>query len=291
MAEKTEPGVVVDKEPVYVDPSLIWKAGMGVVPSEAEKITPPKPAKGVIPLIVDIETTGLNPWECRIICIGYKDPAMPDSDPICILDEDEEKILLEFLSVFVAGKYNQLIMYNGAFDYRFIFARCLYYRITCKEWVNASIYDIMQVMQQVKQTYVYSMNKSGGLDNWITFLLGVSKTLTFEEMLAAWELKEYLQIIEYNINDVQTEFLLYALIESVKQNPFTGASFAIAESQAQGSTEAGGAIVRSSQVTQEAATWIAECPNCFATAEVPASQPVYFCKICNTMIKKYTGGR
>jgi hypothetical protein len=286
MAEEIGAGVMIDKEPVYVEPSLIWQAGMGVTPSMEQKITPPRAVAGILPIVVDVETLGVNPWESRIICIGYKDPSIPDADPVVILDEDEEKILIEFLSAFTAGRYNQVIGFNTVFDYRFIFTRCLYYRISCKEFADASLYDIMQVMQQVKQTFVYGMNKSGTLDNWITFLLGVSKTMTFEEMLAAWEMKEYAQIIEYNMNDVQTEFILYSLIELVKQQPFTGRSFAITGSQTGGPPVTGQTSMQSSYTAQEPAMWTAKCPSCYATAEVPASQPVYYCKICGAMLTK-----
>jgi hypothetical protein len=286
LVNNAETGLVIDKEPVYVDESLIWRTGMGIKPEEEAGITPPKPPAGIVPLVVDIETTGANPWDSRIICIGYKDPADTLSDPVVILDEDEEKILIEFLSSYVSGGYNQLIMFNGAFDYRFIFARCLYYRIACKEFVDSYIYDIMQVVQQVKQTFVYSLNKSGNLENWIQFLLGVGKTMTLEELLAAWELKDYPKIIEYNMNDVQVEFILYALIELVKQGPFIGKSFAVEEGAAGGLSRPSTAPATAALETGEKTTWKAICPVCLATADVPTTQAAYYCKICNTLIRR-----
>jgi len=273
---------VITKEPVYVDPSMIWKPGMGV--TKKPGITIPVSKAEIKPLIVDIEATGAFPWNSRLICIGYKDPMRPEEDPIVIFSNNEEEMLKQFFTVFTNGGYNQFIAYNASFDFRYIFAKALYYRISCGEFVNADIYDIMQILKQVKEEYVFGMNKAGSLEEWAMFLLGMKKPLTYEQMMELYNNKEYEQIIEYNKNDVQMEFYLYALIELVKGQPYTGESFAVPATTISSS----GSLpqIGSGEGTAPQTTWNARCPVCYSSYEVPISQTEYVCPIDKTVIKR-----
>jgi len=163
------------------------------------------------PVIVDIETTGLNPWESRIICIAAMDPYDPDN-VITFFDLDEKVMVEEFISWFNSSNYNQLIGYNVTFDHRFVFTTCMRYRIQCPKWADADLWDIMEVMQRVKREYVYGTNKSGSLDNWAQLLLNKKKALDFEGILLAWKQKRYEDIINYCVEDVNMEAELFALI-------------------------------------------------------------------------------
>lgn len=281
-----ETGIVIEKQPAYVDPALIWRKGMGVIPKAEDRAVSAIVAAGKKPLIIDIETTGAEPWADRIICIGVKDPFLPTSEPIVFINDNEEKVVLDFLDYFIRGEYNQLIGYNTAFDFRFIFSKMLYYRIASSEFCTVDLYDIMQVMEQVKQAFVYGYNKSGKLGDWTQNLFGLQKPMDYHELLDAWEKHDFARIVNYNKFDVENEFIIYALIELVKEQPYTGVSFAIPSGsvpQTTGNNLTTTSPTSSKQITQ---TWNAACPNCFSVFEVPISKTEYVCPIDGTIIKQ-----
>lgn len=281
-----ETGITIEKQPAYVDPALIWKKGMGVVPTPAVPAVKPLVRPGIRPLIVDIETTGANPWDSRLICIGYKDPYLPTEKPTVIFDESEERMLLDFLAFFTQGGYNQIIAYNTAFDFRYIFAKCLYHRISCREWCDADLVDIMQILGQVKEAFVYGNQRTGRLEDWTIFLFGLEKPLDFEELLAAYDAKEYGLIIEYNEFDVEVEFIIWSLIELVKGQSFTGTSFAIPLASVPVSSGLSMSNISPTEPSDHAQTWNARCPNCYSVYERPISEREYTCPIDGTIIKQ-----
>ena len=78
-------------------------------------------------VILDIETTSFEPWSGKIICIGVKDAN--DGETNVFYDEHEESLLLLFFKHMNKKKYREVIGFNLSFDMRFIFARCLKYKL------------------------------------------------------------------------------------------------------------------------------------------------------------------
>jgi len=162
-------------------------------------------------LILDIETTGIMPFNSRIICIGCLDLTTPE-EPIIFYDEDETKLLREFLDFFTLNGYTQIIGYNVAFDYRFIFTKAMRFRLSCKEFHDATLLDLCQVLKQVKLEFVFNFNRPGKLSEWSEYLLNRRKQLTLQEVLKAWEEKRIQDILLHNRNAIlliRDIYLLY----------------------------------------------------------------------------------
>jgi len=230
--------------------------------SGGEKVTEP-----LKPLVVDIETSGLNPWESRIIVIGCKDVLAQEEPIVQFSDPDEMKMLEDFLTFFHAGGYNQVIGFNYGFDLRFIFAACMRYRLQCPEIEAAKIYDLANIMKQVKDSYVFNTNKQGDLDSWSRYLLNMKKTMTAEQMLTAWDEGRILDILAYNENDVLLEYYLWGLIKYTLAE--VSAVQVVTPTSAQSASSSGS----STPVT-------VQCPNCLAENIVPAGRQSYVCDIC-----------
>jgi len=183
--------------------------------------TPWRPVEPQMPirrsLIIDIETTGILPWESRLICISLMDPADPDLEVITIYDEEEEKTVRIFIEVLQQNGIEELIGYNLLFDYRFIFAKCLRYRIAAPILDEQKLYDIMEIMEKGRRGFVYGRNKPGRLEDWTKFLFGESKLMTNREMLQAWGEGRVDDIIKYNRDDVRKTYKLWALAQLVLQ--------------------------------------------------------------------------
>ena len=169
------------------------------------------PAK---PLIVDVETTGAMPFNSRIICIGVLDPKQPNK-PIVFFDMDEEKVVKDFVDYFRSGMYNMIIGYNLNFDLRFIFAKCLRYRIKFPELTTSDWLDLMIIMRQVKQRGVISYNKPGTLGEWSEYLFGIVKKYKAKDVVDLWKKKAYEEIIKHNREDLDILFKLLSTINYV----------------------------------------------------------------------------
>ena len=217
------------------------------------------------PLIIDIETTGTDPMDSRLICIGLKDPLKPEQPVQVIMREDEEEMLRYFFQYFKIGGYNALIGYNLVFDYRYLWIKALDYMISCKEYHDAALHDIMQILTQVKEAFVYGVLPKSKLNDWAKYLLGMEKTMTIKEMLLAWTQKRYDAIKEYVINDVQIEFYLWALIEISRTAPIS--------------------LGEVSTPTKLSGESTLTCPRCASEVGVSALKDGKYCPVCNYELK------
>jgi hypothetical protein len=72
--------------------------------------------------------------------------------------------------------------------------------------------DVMQILQQVKEAFVYGLNKAGTLDDWGKHLLGAGKYGAQEECLARFIRKDFEYVDAFNIRQVELVRDLYALL-------------------------------------------------------------------------------
>lgn len=207
-------------------------------PTFKREIVPSAPIPTDRPLIIDIETTGSKPWESRLICIGLKDPQKLEEKPLIIMHEDEVEMLKYFFKYLKINGYNALIGYNIAFDFRYLFVRAMLFRIPCMEFTEVKLHDVMQILGQVKEAFVYGKIPNTNLDTWAKFLLDMKKTMTNAELLTAYRTNQWDKIMEYNANDVEITFLLWVLIEYTRRTPFpTEGSASMSTSSAGGSVK------------------------------------------------------
>ncbi len=87
------------------------------------------------------------------------------------------------------------------FDIRFIFARCMKYEIQATKFFSATFTDIMTILKSVRS--IYSYNKAGNLESWLTFLFNEGKTLDNGKIPELYKNGKIQQIIEYNKKDVE----------------------------------------------------------------------------------------
>ena len=161
--------------------------------------------------ILDIETTSFEPWSGKIICIGVKDT--DDGETKVFYDEHEESLLLLFFRHMNKKQYREVIGYNLSFDMRFIFARCLKYRLYANGFFNKKQTDLMHILKNVNRGFNY--NQPGTLNDWSQALLGKSKL--FENTMVPELYKEgrIEDLIEYNRNDLELTYELWRRIRVV----------------------------------------------------------------------------
>lgn len=121
--------------------------------------------------VLDIETTGLNPWESKLVCIGVMDTET--KKVVTFYHENEEEMLKVFLDYFSRKQFNEVIGYNVLFDARFLFGKCLRYELQANRFFSVIFTDLMWTMKSVIKKY--SFNRPGTLQEWIEFLFDDGK--------------------------------------------------------------------------------------------------------------------
>lgn len=161
--------------------------------------------------VLDIETTGFNPWTGRIICVGIRNIA--SGEVTVFYDDHEETLLIRFLQYFNKNNFREIIGFNIGFDIRFIIARCLRYKIPSNGFFTATAIDLMRVLNGYKR--LYNFNRPGTLDEWARFLLGKGKLLNNASVPSLYRQGRIAEILEYNRNDVEITFEIWERINSV----------------------------------------------------------------------------
>ena len=166
-------------------------------------------------LLINVETTDADPWNGRIVSISYLDMADPDLNIWVIIEDNEERMLNEFLDWFDGQNFTKLVGFKVAFDHRFLFAKAMLYRRKASRWASIAQRDIKQILDQVKETFVYFPSKTGTLDDWGKHLLGYGKLGPQEDFLKAYLAGDTSYVIEFSKRQVLLTFELYDLMRFV----------------------------------------------------------------------------
>lgn len=202
--------IPVPEDEPYTPPEVPINLPLPYQPREYVPVSPE-----MVPAILDIETTGTMPFDSQLICISIID-IRDVENVITFAGEDERQVITDFINYFEASDINQLIGYNVSFDYRFLFAKAMFYHLAAKALHDAELMDMMNVMKQVKLEFVFGFNTPGRLEQWTEYFFGIPKLLSYEDQLKLWERRELQPIIDNNQNDARVTLMLYALYLYVK---------------------------------------------------------------------------
>ena len=162
-------------------------------------------------LLVNIETTDSKPWKGRIYSIAYQDSRMPDSLPVVLVNDNEEELLRQFLDIFNQINPAKLIGFKLTFDHRYIFNKIMNYRLQSEKWANIEMRDVKQLMDQVKEEFVYFPDKTGTLDDYGKSLLGKGKYGTQKEILKRFLAKDFDYVKAFQERQLEITNGLYQL--------------------------------------------------------------------------------
>lgn len=182
----TPPEEVVPTIPITPPPFIPGDFLSSFTPKEFRPVKAPFEAER--DLIINIETTGLLPFESRIFSIAYLDLTNPNNETQVLISDNEEELINAFFNIYDNGNFTRIIGWNISFDYRFLFSIACLYRRPVPKFYNASLRDVQQIYQQVKEQYVYGFQKPNKLTEWATFLLGIGKLMPQKDLL-----KKYLE--------------------------------------------------------------------------------------------------
>ena len=180
---------------------------------ETFAITEPKPISRPTEreLLINIETTSVKPWEGRIYSIGIQDLSEPGAEPLILINDNEQLLIEEFLSVFNTINPGKLVGFKLIFDYRFIFAKMMLYRMQNKRFKDVALRDVKQILDQVKEEFVYFPSKIGTLNDWGKMLLGKGKYGSQELMLRKYISGDFEYVNNFQLRQIELTKDLYNL--------------------------------------------------------------------------------
>ncbi|MEM2351453.1 MAG: ribonuclease H-like domain-containing protein [Thermoproteota archaeon] len=164
-----------------------------------------------MPVAFDIETTGLDPSDCKVILIGLKVGRKIRQWKVWEL-KDEAKMILDALEV-IWGINDTIIGYNNLkFDVPFLLERLKIlekyeprlFKIYNKKW-----FDLYQYLGNDFRSLKYWLNKAG--------IKRKHPELDGRDMPIYFENKEYDKIIKHNRDDLTTSEKLFRYLK--KLNP------------------------------------------------------------------------
>lgn len=164
-------------------------------------------------LVVDIETTSLQPHEGRIICICAKDTTR--NRTYTFQADNEEEMLRQFIDFHQAREIEAVIGYNVLFDIRYLFARCLLHQINGQGFFQQRYEDLMSILKSVG--YRYSTNDPGSLEDWTKLLFNEDKLLRNENVPQLYEQGETERICQYCHSDVELTSKLWNRIQETTE--------------------------------------------------------------------------
>jgi len=148
-------------------------------------------------IIFDIETTGLNPMEDKVICISILNV---DSDkPVSFYGENEALLLKQFWNA-VKNTTTNFISFNGdGFDIAFLIKRSLIHKVQVTNLFKNHI-DLKKVVNSF--FFTYNRYEKGKLTDWGEILGIKAKTERGCEMLKYYENKDWKTIKAHCEEDV-----------------------------------------------------------------------------------------
>ncbi len=188
-----------------------WKAPL--LPAKAEIAKKPVVKAVLKSYALDIETTGIDPTDSRIIVIGVKDLRDPNSPVIQFFDLDEAKLVANFVEWCENEEPFEFVGWGLGFDLKHIFYKICAARLQAPKFLAALPYDLMDVFRLGREKGYYTLQKPDSLAKVSKYLLDREKMLTCNEVLLAWNRRDYELILEHNRNDVEIIALLWQLVQ------------------------------------------------------------------------------
>ncbi len=167
------------------------------------------------PFFVDIETLGLDPFESRLIAIGYDNGTKE-----VLINEDEKELIENFLDVLNDNSKVVLIGYNIiGFDLPFLIARGLKHGIQEVQKLRTGyIIDLMDVVSRYLTTSKRRWIKQKEICSFLG--LDTRDVIDGSEIPRLFEQKEFEKIKQHCLNDLRLTKELFLKLKDLVQHKF-----------------------------------------------------------------------
>ena len=132
-------------------------------------------------LSLDVETTGLNPWEYKMIVCSVWDLDEPKGQMKTFAGWDEEKLTQELFAYIAEKKPDIILAFNAKFECRCFVTRAMQFHIKAP-WIWAvEWHDMMTMLEGGWKNGLSGTMPSGTEENWLDYFFGEKKPYNMDE--------------------------------------------------------------------------------------------------------------
>lgn len=162
-------------------------------------------------LSLDVETTGLNPWEYKLIVCSVWDLDEPKADMKTFAGWDEEALCLEMFDYIASKKPEVVLAFNAKFECRCFITRAMLYHIQAPWIWSVEWHDMMTMLEGGWKNGLSGTMPAGSEENWLKFFFNEVKPYNIEECFAGIREGRLDEMIIRNRTCVQGQGDMYQL--------------------------------------------------------------------------------
>ena len=147
------------------------------------KVTIPKVSLtlGKRVLSLDLETTGLNPWDYKMIVCSVWDLSEPKSEIKTFAGWDEEELCVEMFDYIKSKDPEVILAFNAKFECRGFITRAMYYHIKAPWIFTSEWHDMLAMLEGGWKNGLTGTMPAGSEENWLKFFFNEVKPYNIEE--------------------------------------------------------------------------------------------------------------
>jgi hypothetical protein len=132
-------------------------------------------------VVFDTETTGINPWEYRLLGGSFWELDKPVSTMESFFGFDEEKVTQDIGEYLSRVKPAIMVCFNNGFDQRALLSKFMMYHVKCPGWNGIEQLDMMEILKKGTTGSLYSSQPTGSEEIWLKYFFNESKPYTIDE--------------------------------------------------------------------------------------------------------------
>ena len=226
-------------------------------------------------LSLDVETTGLNPWEYKLIVCSVWDLDEPKGSMRTFAGWDEEVLVKDMFEYIASKEPDVILAFNAKFECRCFITRAMLYHIPAPWLLSVEWHDMMTMLEGGWKNGLSGTMPAGSEENWLKFFFNEVKPYTIEECFAGIRAGRLDEMIIRNRTCVQGQGDMYQLFMYCQASGETK----IAEEKP--------STARISEISEEG-TVLVKCEVCGAVNEITDPSKPGQCWRCLSNLPKPT---
>ena len=132
-------------------------------------------------LSLDVETTGLNPWEYKMIVCSVWDLDEPKGAMKTFAGWDEEKLTTELFAYIAEKKPEVILAFNAKFECRCFVTRAMQFHLKAPWIWSVEWHDMLTMLEGGWKNGLSGTMPSGTEENWLDYFFGEKKPYNMDE--------------------------------------------------------------------------------------------------------------
>ena len=168
-------------------------------------------------LSLDVETTGLNPWDYKMIVCTVWDLDIPKGQMRTFAGWDEEKVTRDLFAYIESLEPDVILAFNAKFECRCFITRAMLYHIHAPWIWTSEWHDMLTILEGGWKNGLTGTMPSGSEENWLKFFFNETKPFTIEECFEGIREGRLDEMIIRNRTCVQGQGDMYQLLMYCQQ--------------------------------------------------------------------------